>query len=227
MLKWRELPARESARHDRVLPAGGLVAATTLAQCAFMIEPPLVVDLALPRQPMTFAMRSPRRIIFKSVARGSLLMRSYHPVSDSRNSSCATMRSRTGPGGLGVVREERLAFAQRRDRGIELTALATLDDDANHLPGVLLGLEVVAAIAEGLRDVHQLPRHQLAQPDTDVRARDSEGVADLIRVQRLGTEEQQGVDLRLRAIDTPAGTHLAPVEDVTLHHRCKFHPNIP
>ena len=43
--------------------------------------------------------------------------------------------------------------------------------------------------------------------------RDGEGFSDLFGGQRLGGDEEQGVNLRDGAVNAPAGAHFAPMED--------------
>src|SRR5262249_43715476 len=58
-------------------------------------------------------------------------------------------------GRLGVVLELGDTFAQERERGIDLAALTPLDDHADDLPGIALGGEEIAAIAERVGDLNE------------------------------------------------------------------------
>ena len=113
---------------------------------------------------MTFAMRSPMRIILSSVLRGMRFI-GVVPARDRleelelRDDALAHRRRR-----LLVVLELRRAFAQRRERRVDLAALAAFHDRADDLPGVVLRAEEVAPVAEHVRDVHQVPGEQFLEP---------------------------------------------------------------
>ena len=79
----------------------------------------------------------PRRIIFSSVLRGRLFIESYQTVKVSKNSICATMRSRTS---AGVSVSFCSAVAHSREEGqcgIDLTPLTPFDDDSDDLPRIV------------------------------------------------------------------------------------------
>ena len=54
----------------------------------------------------------------------------------------------------------------------------------------------------------------------------SSSSADLLGVERLGRDEQQGVDLGHRPVDAPGLAHLAPVEHELLGSGSEFHGRI-
>src|ERR1700719_298098 len=60
-------------------------------------------------------------------------------------------------GGLGVGLELRHTLAQHHDGRINLAPLAPLDDDADDLPGIVLSGEEIAPVAEGVRDLNEVP----------------------------------------------------------------------
>jgi hypothetical protein len=68
-----------------------------------------------------------------------------------------------------------------------------------------------------VRDLHQLPAEQFLEAGADVGSRDSERLADLVGIQRLFRQIEQGVDLRHGAVHPPAAAHFAPVDDVSMH----------
>jgi len=85
-------------------------------------------------------------------------------------------------------------------------------------------LEVVAPVAGEVDDLRDAPVLQFLEAVAHVRPRHPEPLADLLGVQRRLGDEEQGLDLGDGAVDPPAGTHLAPVEDEVLSEGWKsFH----
>src|SRR5262249_28670514 len=124
---------------------------------------------------------------------------------------------------LRVLLQRRGAVAQEGEGGIDFAALATLNHDPDDLPWVVRRLEEVTPVSESVSDLHQIPCEQLFQANAHIRSGDPKGLGDLIRVQRVGREPQQRMDLRHRPVDPPATTHLAPVDYVALHDRSESH----
>ena len=105
---------------------------------------------------------------------------------------------RVGIGRL-VVRRFGDAFVEHAHGGVELTLLPLVHHDAEHLPDVFQALEVVALVAE---DVHQLddpPPLQLLEARADVGSGHLQRFDDVVRVERIRGDEQQGVHLRRRS----------------------------
>ena len=63
---------------------------------------------------------------------------------------------------------------------------------------------------------HDAPALQFFKAVADIRPRHAERLCDLLGIQRLGRKEEQGMNLRDRAVNAPAGAHLAPVKDKAL-----------
>jgi hypothetical protein len=78
------------------------------------------------------------------------------------------------------------------------------------------GLEVVAPVALHMDHLHDAPVLELLEAVAHVGAGDAERLADLLGVERLRGDEEQGMDLGDGAVDPPADAHLAPVEDEPL-----------
>jgi hypothetical protein len=75
---------------------------------------------------------------------------------------------------------------------------------------------VVASVAGEVDDFDDAPVLEFAETVADVGAGDPEGVADVFGVTWGFAEIEEGVDLGHGAVDAPAGTHFAPVEDELL-----------
>src|SRR2546423_5200472 len=72
---------------------------------------------------------------------------------------------------------------------------------------------MIAPVAEDMNDADDPPVLQFMKTIADVGAGDSEGGGDLLRRPRPRREEKEGVDLGDGAIDPPARSHFAPMED--------------
>src|SRR6185436_21131694 len=83
-------------------------------------------------------------------------------------------------------------------------------------PDVLHALEVIALVAADVHQLHDAPSLKLLEARTDVRARNFEGLDDVVGVERIGRDVEQCVDLGDGAVDAPSGAHLAPVTDELL-----------
>ena len=108
------------------------------------------------------------------------------------------------------------ALAQHAHRRIDFAAFALFGHDAKDFPNVFYRFEMVAAVAEDVHDAHDTPALELAKARAHVRACDGKSGGNLFGVERLGRNEEKGVDLRHGAIDAPAGAHFPPVEDELL-----------
>lgn len=103
--------------------------------------------------------------------------------------------------------------AQEREGGVDLPLAALLGEDADDLPDVLGGGEVLAPVAGEVLELHEAPVLQLLETHGDVGAGEAEEGDDLVGVERTLGEEEERVDLADRAVDAPAGAHLAEVQD--------------
>ena len=74
-----------------------------------------------------------------------------------------------------------------------------------------------------VRVTHLAPALQFLEAVAHVGAGHGKGLGDFLGMQRAVDQEQQRVDLRHRAVDAPAGAHLAPVQDVFLDGWCEGH----
>src|SRR5579862_2837925 len=108
------------------------------------------------------------------------------------------------------------ALAQQPHRGIELALLALVHDDPEHLPHVLHALEVIALIAEDVGELDDAPALQLFEAGADIRPRDAERLDDVVSVEGMWRDVQEGVHLGDAAADAPLRAHLAPVQDEPL-----------
>src|SRR5262245_23241689 len=114
--------------------------------------------------------------------------------------------------------ELRHACLQHLERGVDLAALTLVQDPLEGLPHVLRRGEMVAPVAEHVRDLDDPPALQFAKARAHVRARHREGLYDVLCVERLRRYVEQRVHLGDRAVDPPTGAHLTPVEDEPLHY---------
>jgi hypothetical protein len=110
----------------------------------------------------------------------------------------------------------RNALPHHGNRRVKFTPFALLQDHAKHFPEVLHGLKMLPPVAEHGDAAHDAPALQLTQASADVGTRDGKGPRDFLRRDGPVRKEQQGVDLRDRAINAPAGTHFSPMEDELL-----------
>jgi hypothetical protein len=115
------------------------------------------------------------------------------------------------------------AFAQQRQRRIDLALFAFLDDHAKQVGDVLQADEVIAAVAEHVRNLDQAPGLQFLQAGRDVGPSDRKRLGDLFGVQRPLRQVEQRMHLRDGAADAPARAHLAPVQHEFLGNRRQFH----
>jgi len=70
-----------------------------------------------------------------------------------------------------------------------------------------------------VRDADDTPALQLAQAVADVRTGDAQGSRELLGVQGLWREIENGMDLRYCAIDSPSRPHFSPMQDEALLDR--------
>jgi hypothetical protein len=98
------------------------------------------------------------------------------------------------------------------DHRINLALLAALRDLAGHLPHVGLGHEVIAPVAQHGHTGDQLPVQQFLDRIGHVAARHAQLVRNIFRRQRTFGQEQQGLDLRHRAVDAPLPAQIAPAQ---------------
>src|SRR5580704_7999500 len=113
------------------------------------------------------------------------------------------------------------AFLQNAQGGIDFAAFPLLGDDPEDLPDVLDGLEMITAVAENVYHADDAPALEFAQAGAHVGASDRQSGGDVLGMQRFRREEEQGMYLGHGAIDSPAGSHLAPVEHEFLFGRRK------
>ena len=106
---------------------------------------------------------------------------------------------------------------QHVHRGDDFAFDALIDDGEEERPDVGGGAEVVAAVAHAAVDLDEVPVLQLLEAGAHVGACDGEGVGDFFGGEGLRRQVEQGVHLGDGAVDSPAGTHFAPVEDEFLH----------
>jgi hypothetical protein len=75
---------------------------------------------------------------------------------------------------------------------------------------------MVAFVAQDMDHFDNAPALQFLQAGADVGPRHAQGFHDVIGVQGFWGYEEQGMDLRDRAVDAPTGAHFAPMEDELL-----------
>jgi hypothetical protein len=85
------------------------------------------------------------------------------------------------------------------------------------------GGEVVAPVVRYVLRDREVPGLQFAQAHRDVGAGDAERLGDLLGVQRLGRDVEQGVDLPDGAVDAPSRAHLAEMEHEGLDEGGQVH----
>ncbi|MCY1226599.1 hypothetical protein D9M72_388390 [compost metagenome] len=103
--------------------------------------------------------------------------------------------------------------AQHRERGLDLAAAALLGQHAEDFPHVFRRLEVLAAVARVVAQVHEAPGLQLLQAHAHVGARELQQLGDLVGIERALRQKDQRVDLPDGAVDAPLAAHLAEVGD--------------
>jgi len=81
---------------------------------------------------------------------------------------------------------------------------------------------VIASIAQNVDDADDTPVLQFVEAVADVGAGDAKGSGDFLGRQRTGGKEQKSMDLGDGAIDAPARSHFAPMEDELLGDRREF-----
>ncbi len=148
---------------------------------------------------------------------GMRMISSNMPVMAVRNSSMLTNRSWR----VGFARAFRFfdAFGEHAEGGVDFAAFALFGDDAENFDYVFDGFKMVAAIAEDVDDADDAPALQFAEAGADVGAGDGQGGGDFVGGQRARGNEQQRVELRDGAVESPAGAHFAPVQDEFLRDR--------
>ena len=123
---------------------------------------------------------------------------------------------------LGVFGTVHQALQETHGR-LDFASLPLGNDGAEEFPHIAGSSEVVAAVAEDVHGLHQLPALQLLDAVADVRTRHAEGVDDFISGHRASQDVEQGMDLRHGAVHPPLGAHFAPVQDKFFSRRIEFH----
>ena len=90
-------------------------------------------------------------------------------------------------------------------------------------PGQRLWQTYALSVAGLVTQLNQPPSLQLLEPHAHIGAREFQRVGNLVCVQRLGRNEQQGIDLPHGAIDAPAAAHLAEMQHEGLGDRGEVH----
>lgn len=75
---------------------------------------------------------------------------------------------------------------------------------------------MVALVAENMDHFDDTPALEFFEARAHVRARHAKRADDVIRVKRLGRDEEQGMHLRYRAVDAPPRPHFPPMQDELL-----------
>ena len=78
---------------------------------------------------------------------------------------------------------------------------------------------MIAPIPQNVDDADDPPVLQFVKTIADIGAGDAKRGSDLFRRQRTGGEKKQSMDLGDGAVDAPAGSHFAPMEDELLGDR--------
>src|SRR5579884_12211 len=102
------------------------------------------------------------------------------------------------------------ARAQRRHRGVDLAALALIENHAEHLPGVLDRLVVLLAVPAEMNGIDQSPVLQFAQACTHIGAGKGQRRGDVFRVQWLAGQVKERMDLCHRPVHSPPRAHFSP-----------------
>jgi hypothetical protein len=89
-------------------------------------------------------------------------------------------------------------------------------NDPEHLENIFHRFEMIAPVAEDMNNANDPPALQFMKTIADVGAGDSEGGGDLLCRQWAWRKKKEGVDLGDGAIDPPARSHFAPMENELL-----------
>ena len=103
------------------------------------------------------------------------------------------------------------AIAEQVDGGLDLAAFALLRDGDENLPHILLGLEVLLAVALLGDDAHEVPADEILEVRVGIAAADLQLFHDLVSTHRLWSGHEQGVNLGHRAIDAPLRAERTPL----------------
>src|SRR5260370_19369051 len=75
---------------------------------------------------------------------------------------------------------------------------------------------MVSLVAQQLNEFDDPPPLQFSKTVADIRTRHRESLGDVLGMERSGRQKEQSMDLRHRAVNAPARTHLSPMENELL-----------